>query len=133
MLLCVCQPSVINPSRLLVLQVECGMLWEWHICERVYLRLYSLIENANFQGDSLPELHRNPYPTQELKFNPKNLNELAQNEALIKYKRNVTMSTSRHSCWLKYSLCKPKPGNCIQVKIVSPRVSFINTQSRLIR
>jgi hypothetical protein len=34
--------------------------------------------NADVQGDPLPKLHRTGIPTQELKFNSKNLNELAQ-------------------------------------------------------
>ena len=36
------------------------------------------IINANIQRNILPELHRTSPLTQELKFNTKNLNELAQ-------------------------------------------------------
>lgn len=50
-----------------------------------------LISDANLQRDPLSKLHRKPSLSKELKFNTKNLNEAAQQEALIKYKRNVVL------------------------------------------
>ena len=51
---------------------------------------YIIINYANLQRNTFPKLYRNALTIQELKFNNKNLNETSQQEALLKYKRNVS-------------------------------------------
>lgn len=46
-------------------------------------------KNANIQRNPFSKLYSKPLIIQELKFNTKNINEAAQQEALLKYKQNV--------------------------------------------
>ena len=57
---------------------------------------------ANIQRNLFSKFYCTRASIQELKFNTKNLNELAQQEALIKYKRNVSSLLFRLNFFQKY-------------------------------